>query len=317
MSLSKTVLVIGNGFDVDLGLKTRYSDFTGDEGFFPENDKSNLYHFLRMQSSCPNWGGIEISMEEYARLPYSSHTYEDDFKYYQLLKESFRLFFHKELYGAPKHLGHGEGPIFRDKVKFNADSCAYHLCYRLLHSDSLNSIISYNYTDICSFIKQIGEEEGELDIAEIFQRYDSIRTFVHRIEDVMVLGISGNIILEDNRYYFLKKTHQAVIPPTFNDLISAENIVFYGVSFSRPDYPYYTEFFKSISNNTPIGGSKNIYIVSRDDESFKSCMYEIETMLNGDLTQLFNKNRIIQINTDKGVCSKGLAQLLLLFPEIR
>lgn len=316
MSLKKTVLVIGNGFDIDLGLKTRYSDFAGDEGFFPENKKSNLYHFLRKQASCPNWGGIEISMEEYARLPYSFHTYEDDLKYFQLLTESFRLYFHKELYGAP-NMGHGEGPIFRDNGNFNEDSCAYHLCYRLLHSDSLNSIISFNYTDICSFIRQIGEEEEESDIVEIAQRYGVIRTFVHRVKDAMVLGISGNIILEDKRYDFLKKTHQAVIPPTFNDLISADNVVFFGVSFSRPDYPYFIEFFKSISANSPFFDPRNIYVVSRDDESFKRCMHEIETMLDGDLTQFFNRNRMNQINTDKGIYSKGFAQLLQLFPEIR
>lgn len=34
ISLAKKVLIIGNGFDLDLGLNTRYSDFAKSSGYF-------------------------------------------------------------------------------------------------------------------------------------------------------------------------------------------------------------------------------------------------------------------------------------------
>lgn len=317
MSFNKTVLVIGNGFDVDLGIKTRYSDFAGDIGFFPENSKSNLFQYMKKQSLNPNWGGIETSMEEYALLPQSEHTYEEDKKYFDSLKLSLRLFLHNKLYGSPKHFGEKEEPIFDDWPKINEDSCAYHLCYRLLHSDSLDNIITFNYTDICQYINQIGEDENEPQIKSITSEYISKRTFVHRVADIMILGISGYARLEDERYNCMKKTHQAIIPPIFDKLLSSDNIVFYGLSFSKPDYPYFKDFFNILAERgTPIG-AKNIFIVSKDDNSFWKCMFEIESMLNGDLARVMNKNNITQINTNKGVNSKGFLQLLNLFPEIR
>lgn len=317
MSFNKTVLVIGNGFDVDLGIKTRYSDFAGDIGFFPENSKSNLFQYMKKQSLNPNWGGIETSMEEYALLPQSEHTYEEDKKYFDSLKLSLRLFLHNKLYGSPKHFGEKEEPIFDDWPKINEDSGAYHLCYRLLHSDSLDNIITFNYTDICQYINQIGEDENEPKIKSITSDYISKRTFVHRVADIMILGISGYARLEDERYNFMKKTHQAIIPPIFDKLLSSDNIVFYGLSFSKPDYPYFKDFFNILAERgTPIG-AKNIFIVSKDDNSFWKCMFEIESMLNGDLARVMNKNNITQINTNKGVNSKGFLQLLNLFPEIR
>lgn len=312
-----TSLVIGNGFDVDLGLKTRYSDFAGDIGFFPENSKSNLFQYMKKQSLNPNWGGIETSMEEYALLPQSEHTYEEDKKYFDSLKLSLRLFLHNKLYGSPKHFGEKEEPIFDDWPKINEDSSAYHLCYRLLHSDSLDNIITFNYTDICRYIWQIGNNINEPNIESITSDYISKRTFVHRVDDTMILGISGDARLEDERYNYMKKTRQAIIPPIFDKLLSSDNIVFYGLSFSKPDYPYFMDFFNIIAERGSHIGAKNIFIVSKDDTSFWKCMFEIESMLNGDLARIMNKNNITQINTNKGVFSKGLPQLLNLFPEIR
>lgn len=313
-----TSLVIGNGFDVDLGLKTRYSDFAGDTGFFPNNPKSNLFQYIREQSLCPNWGGIEVSMEEYALLPLSEHTYEEDKKYYDSLITSLRLFLHNRLYGSPKHFDKKKKePIFDNELKINGDSSAYHLCYRLLHSDSLDNIITFNYTDIWRYIRQIGNNINEPNIESITSDYISKRTFVHRVDDTMILGISGDARLEDERYNFIKKTHQAIIPPIFDKLLSSDNIVFYGLSFSKPDYPYFKDFFNIIAERGSHIGAKNIFIVSKDDTSFWKCMFEIESMLNGDLARIMNKNNITQINTNKGVFSKGLPQLLNLFPEIR
>lgn len=41
------VLILGNGFDLDLGLKTKYSDFTGsDEWRKYSSVESNLFQYL-------------------------------------------------------------------------------------------------------------------------------------------------------------------------------------------------------------------------------------------------------------------------------
>lgn len=44
--IPKRLLIIGNGFDLDLGRNTRYSDFAKSE-FWPKNLKSQLYTSVR------------------------------------------------------------------------------------------------------------------------------------------------------------------------------------------------------------------------------------------------------------------------------
>ena len=41
--MNNKVLVLGNGFDIDLGLKTKYRDFADSE-FWPFNDDSGILH---------------------------------------------------------------------------------------------------------------------------------------------------------------------------------------------------------------------------------------------------------------------------------
>lgn len=45
----KIILVLGNGFDLDLGFKTSYFDFANKSGFWPKCKDSALWHFLDNQ----------------------------------------------------------------------------------------------------------------------------------------------------------------------------------------------------------------------------------------------------------------------------
>ena len=69
----KLVLVIGNGFDLDLGLPTSYQDFLksldfkllldpvnmkSSYGYYIE-DSENLFHYLNQKYQCQNWIDIE------------------------------------------------------------------------------------------------------------------------------------------------------------------------------------------------------------------------------------------------------------------
>lgn len=66
--MKKKVLIIGNGFDLDLGWKTRYSDFARSE-YWPFREVPNTYYldaFLNQQKELNNWFDIEDSLFQYA-----------------------------------------------------------------------------------------------------------------------------------------------------------------------------------------------------------------------------------------------------------
>lgn len=50
--MSKKVFIIGNGFDLDLGMNTRYSDFAKSE-YWPQDSEVNgcLSHYLKVKRS--------------------------------------------------------------------------------------------------------------------------------------------------------------------------------------------------------------------------------------------------------------------------
>lgn len=70
--MAKKILIIGNGFDIDLGLRTRYSDFAKSNIW--EKLMRNTYGFdqdllaaLREAKEKEAWFDIEKTMNEYVR----------------------------------------------------------------------------------------------------------------------------------------------------------------------------------------------------------------------------------------------------------
>ena len=66
MNEPKNSLIIGNGFDIDLGLNTRFSDFANAKDFWPENDGSKLSAYLESKKSVEKWFNLEGALREYA-----------------------------------------------------------------------------------------------------------------------------------------------------------------------------------------------------------------------------------------------------------
>ena len=81
--IENLLLIIGNGFDIDLGLNTRYSDFVKSR-FYPVKGKVvntgcydsdidffkslNLLKYLKYEYNNKKWFDVEISLLEYVKL---------------------------------------------------------------------------------------------------------------------------------------------------------------------------------------------------------------------------------------------------------
>ena len=72
------VFIIGNGFDLDLGLKTRYIDFWKSEVFEPHrNENEGLIHFLDEKANDKaTWFDIEALLREYVRKHSNRSAYD-------------------------------------------------------------------------------------------------------------------------------------------------------------------------------------------------------------------------------------------------
>ena len=61
----RNLLIIGNGFDIDLGLKTKYSDFI-ESNCFDEN-KNNLFKSIYRSYKNMNWIDLENELKNMLR----------------------------------------------------------------------------------------------------------------------------------------------------------------------------------------------------------------------------------------------------------
>ena len=59
--IPKRLLIIGNGFDLDLGRNTRFSDFAKSD-FWPKNLKSQLYRYLSQKSQIEKWFDLNVGI---------------------------------------------------------------------------------------------------------------------------------------------------------------------------------------------------------------------------------------------------------------
>ena len=72
--LPANTIIIGNGFDLDLGLKTSYRDFLKSNQFRTLLDENcgmdidmNIFQFIKDQSQLETWGGVEASLLDFVQ----------------------------------------------------------------------------------------------------------------------------------------------------------------------------------------------------------------------------------------------------------
>lgn len=237
------ILILGNGFDLDLGLKTRYSDFAGsDEWRRYSSEESNLFHYLDAKKEIERWFDLESELFNYANPKVQrSRTLKEDKLYFDQLHEGLKIYLRNQ-----------------QKKGINIKSYAAELLKAIVHNDLFHNIYSFNYTDINIFAKQIG-------IA-----LNSKCTYIHGslAENSIILGVNDKRLVPN--YDFLHKTMSPYYRShnLFEDLYAANEVIFFGLSFGEIDFTYFEDFFKSQSSSDNVGNKKkNITIVTYDENS--------------------------------------------------
>lgn len=241
---------MGNGFDLSLGLKTKYSDFANDTNFWPFNDsKSGLGFFLNKKKEKEEWLDIEQCLLQYAKNPigqnglnkldhygeYSSEksSLEEDKKDYERLKNNLTSYLKKE-----------------QQKGINKASVGYQVLNAILCHGGF-TIYSFNYTDLCVMASSPGLKFSHV--------HGSIK------DNNIVLGINSIENVYEN-YDFLYKDYKPVkstmlIP----DLDDAEEIVIFGCSLGNVDEVYFQDFFKDLCKRNRT--RRHVTIFTKDDDS--------------------------------------------------
>ena len=273
----KRLLILGNGFDLDLGRATKYSDFAKSE-YWPKNLKSNLYKYLNEKSRIEKWFDLEGELAKYLeRLGRSLlPTYiSSAFKIAKEDNSDFVIIVDAMI----TYLSKTQGQIINHK------SLAAKI-FSLACSDSaFSKIYSFNYTDLVELAKTLKLES--IPCVE----------YVHGCltDHSAILGINDQVNTIDGAFDFMRKSfnsHYASHPVSY-DLKDADEVIFFGHSLGDNDYHYFQSFFKHQCDEDLEPKEKRIITIFTYNESSRmEIMRTLHKMNNGKTSLLFQNNEL-------------------------
>ena len=258
--MAGVALIIGNGFDIDMGLPSRYSDFIRSnewkgvvkrvEGFLADSSYRNhsLIAQLQLASQDSMWFDIEQEISKFVKChPTNSQQEIGEIKWeFDLIKE-----------GLINYLKRITANFTADKNKLST-----YLYYRLRECPLTATEIYFNYTSPQQYLKMPIQ-------LEIFNGGQHWFSFVHGSlrENDIVLGCDLQAGEEVNRqlsfmykYNMLNRANHVA-----KNILEAKEIIFFGHSINEMDFCYFREFFKSASAAPePI---RHLTIITYDEES--------------------------------------------------
>ena len=274
---SKRLLILGNGFDLDLGRATRYSDFAQSD-YWPKDLKSRLYKYLTQRSQIEKWFDLEGALANYVEE--TSHSLLPTYKVvaYETAQEDEEDF-SVIVEAMIKYLSDAQ---MRD---FKKDSWAAKILALACQDFAFDKIYSFNYTDL----------EKVADALKINRM--PVVEYVHgRLADhSAILGINDQVDTIEGLFDFMRKSfnpHYSSHPVAY-DLKTADEVVFFGHSLGDNDYHYFQSFFRhQCEEDMEPKEKRTITIFTYNENSRMEIMRTLHKMNDGKTSLLFQNNEI-------------------------
>lgn len=252
-----TVIVSGNGFDLDLGWHTSYKDFyDAHHGWsMHKTDHDDLFQYM-IKCTAKNWFDFERTLFDYAihraDIGLDAELVVRDIQDYKSFKNQLFRFIEE-----------------RSKEPVQKESFAYRLLEayikerkRFQHNGNMfMNWFSFNYTPLDTIAHQI---DPECDFS-----YIPVHGTIAKNNIIFGIHDDGRILPEyrdlqksmDDNY----ESHGIV-----RALQDANMIVFFGLSMGFIDSIYFKELFKRLSGIGQTIQSKSIVFITRDNQNKKA-----------------------------------------------
>jgi hypothetical protein len=221
---SQKLLIIGNGFDLNLGLKTSYTHFLQSHQFQTLIGQRNmLAEYLRMQQQLQNWIDVEKEIERYS---IESEFDRDEDKAFKKEFNELRLMLMDYLKIA-------------QNSKLNHESAAAKTILSLMQHSSW-TVLDFNYTDSVELLIK------GLDI-KMHNKTAYIKIHGSLAKSDIILGVEDDSDIP-NEHVFLNKSFSPSYGAVdvYSLMKSARKIEFFGYSFGETDHMYFKDYFNDV-----------------------------------------------------------------------
>ena len=218
-SYKDTCLIIGNGFDLNLGLPTSYGNFVESEQFKDMVTRGNkLAIHLKSKYELQNWIDIENELKLY-----SMENDDYSFKFnYELLTYALINYLEKLDYTLIKH-----------------SSAAYRIIESISKVFDRYTILDYNYTESIATI-----------LRNQFVALESIKQNLIKVHGEaskgdIIFGVEDDARIKPEHVFLRKAYPRHYKALNFKSIFeTAKRIIFFGHSLGETDHTYFEDMFR-------------------------------------------------------------------------
>lgn len=275
----KNVLIVGNGFDLNIGLKTSYSDYIKGKEFQSLLGKNNLADYLNLCSKTSKWVDIEKELYKYSvKLFYKiGERFEPNLNKRELIGK-LKSEYNEICYSLKLYLERVTS------CKINIDKTAsFYIINKVFNEKDINTyILTFNYTDIIERIQQT-------------LLYSINNYYINHIHGSLqnnniVFGIEDSVEVAKEHVFLYKSYNNQNINGLISILKNAENITFFCYSLGETDHSYFDDFFSE--QTKPNCDRKNFAFYYYGQEAYDDLIWQLKTLTKNRLTYLKQYNQL-------------------------
>ena len=260
------LLIIGNGFDIDLGLNTGYKDYVNSQYFKSGLNKNALFDFINSSFNNNNrkWIDVENVLLEYAKNRLVKNGNEAIMNFQELRCSLMAYLKNMDL-----------------QSKLNPDSVAARLLRKVL-DDGYFNILSFNYTNLNEIVFCLGIKK----ITNYIHVHGSL------LNNSIIVGFQDDVDVLPSKYFMIKSHSPYYRSCNVRErLEKADEIIIFGHSLGSTDYHYFSDFFKKQSGLTSGQiNSKKIRIFTYDENSRLEILSQLREMNERRVNYLYDLN---------------------------
>lgn len=303
MGEKNILLIIGNGFDIERGLKTSYKDFIESDIYerysqkLSENPAYNKNYNINLDINIPifehfksivkiqNWIDLEVEIGKLAnrtseKVDTYSNIHRKRIESSDFMMDSFNLL-RKCLNDYILGLDYSKEPPNNYATQL-MDIVASN------HQNNVQ-IITFNYTPM--------EKVADIDIKVPVHYIHGKATQSSNIN--LILGVQDDIDIPKSYTYIIKSHSPNYRSYHIIDMLDdADDIIFFGHSLGETDYQYFADFFQSQCKRTAPKSRKKIRIFTYNEQARLDILYQLRIM-NNKQTRMFYENSDFEIYRTK------------------
>lgn len=270
------ILIIGNGFDINLGLKTSYSDFVNSKEFKSILNIGNyLADDLEGKHNLQKWIDVENELKLYSK---SQNILE--------AAEQFRADFSVVQTTLKNYLA----TLSYDNL--NKSTYAYKLLEIIKNEDFL--LLDFNYTQTTkTILLELGISQNEID-ERLIKVHGSVQ------DGEIIFGVEDQADIKP-KHVFLRKAYNQNFKATnvIDNLENLKELYIIGHSLGETDHMYLNNFFTTYSYPHYYGKGKKITLYHYGEEGYNQLFMQLDKLTGQNLSLFKRNNDFKTIDTSK------------------